>query len=66
MGECEFLEICFFAKNCKDLDLKGEYCDKNPLRCARFMVYQGAGTESVPDELMPNEKTKAYEILAGI
>lgn len=64
MDQCEFLDICFFAKNSGDSSLKDSYCDSNPLRCARFMVYQGAGVDKAPDELMPDEKMKAYEILA--
>lgn len=64
MEECEFLNICFFAKNCSDTGLKESYCDSAPLRCARFMVYQGVGVDKVPDELKPDEKMKAYEIIA--
>lgn len=64
MEKCEFLDICFFAKNGSDTGLKESYCDSNPLRCARFMVYQGAENSNVPDDLMPDEKIKAYAILA--
>ena len=64
MDKCEFLDICFFVKNSSDAGLKESYCDSNPLRCARFMVYQGIGTDKVPEELRPDEKMKAYEIIA--
>jgi hypothetical protein len=64
MDKCEFLEICVFAKSGSDTGLKESYCDSNPLRCARFMVYQGSGEENVPEDLMPDEKIKAYAILA--
>lgn len=64
MEECEFLDICYFAKNVNNEELKGAYCDSTPLRCARFMIYQGIGKDSVPDDLMPDEKMKAYTILA--
>lgn len=65
MDKCEFLDICFFVKNNSDAEIKELYCDSNPLRCARFMVYQGAGADQVPDDLKPDEKMKAYEIIAG-
>lgn len=64
MDQCEFGDLCYFAKNGKDAGLKKSYCDSNSLRCARFMVYQSSGESMVPDELMPDEKMKAYEILA--
>lgn len=64
MDQCEFLDICYFAKNVSDSGLKESYCDSNPLRCARFMIFQGVDESKVPDELMPDEKMKAYEILA--
>lgn len=64
MDQCEFIEICFFAKNGSDAALKESYCDSAPLRCARFMVYQGLDESKVPDDLMPDEKMKAYEVLA--
>lgn len=65
MDQCEFLDVCYFVKNSGDDGLKEEYCNKNPLRCARFMIYQGADASKVPDDLKPDEKTKAYEVLAS-
>jgi len=65
MDGCEFEDICNFFKNCTSQELKESYCDSNPLRCARFMVYQSSGAGKVPEEMMPDEKMKAYEILAG-
>ncbi len=64
MDQCEFLDICYFAKNVKDNEQKEAYCDSNSLRCARFMIYKGVGEDKVPNDLQPNEKMKAYEILA--
>ncbi|QEN04833.1 hypothetical protein EW093_08995 [Thiospirochaeta perfilievii] len=64
MDQCEFLDICSFAKDGNDTELKASYCDSNPLRCARFMVYQSLGAEKVPEDLMPDQKTDAYGIIA--
>lgn len=64
MEQCEFIETCAFALNNKDSDLKGNYCDSNSLHCARFMVFQALGVDKAPDDLMPDEKTKAYALLA--
>lgn len=64
MDKCEFFDICNFVQNDSDAELKKSYCDSAPLRCARFMIYQGVSADKVPDELMPDEKMKAYEILA--
>ncbi|MGL1893775.1 MAG: hypothetical protein OCD02_19215 [Spirochaetaceae bacterium] len=65
MDKCEFFETCFFAQNVENTELKESYCNNNPLRCARFMIYQGLDESSVPGDLMPDEKMKAYEILAN-
>lgn len=64
MDQCEFLETCFFAKNNEDSPLKESYCNSNPLHCARFMIFQALGEDKTPDDLMPDEKTKAYTLLA--
>ena len=64
MGKCEFFEICSFSKSGSNQELKTSYCDGEPLRCARFMVYQGVGEDKVPEDMLPDEKMKAYEIIA--
>ncbi len=64
MDQCEFLDVCFFVKNSEGSELKAAYCDSAPLRCARFMTYQALGEGVTPDDLMPDEKMKAYELLA--
>lgn len=64
MDKCEFIESCNFNKNGNNEELKKAYCDNEPLRCARFMIYQSLGESKVPDDLMPDEKMKAYEIIA--
>ncbi len=64
MDQCEFLGVCSYVKNNEGSELKKDYCDSAPLRCARFMTYQGLGEDSTPDDLMPDEKMKAYALLA--
>ncbi len=64
MDQCEFIDTCFYAKNSSDSVLKESYCDSNSLHCARFMVIQALGEDKAPNDLMPDEKMKAYGILA--
>ncbi len=64
MDKCEFLETCYFYKNNDDSELKESYCNSNSLHCARFMVFQALGADKAPEDLMPDEKMKAYALLA--
>ncbi len=64
MNKCEFLDTCYFYKNNGDSPLKESYCDSNSLHCARFMVFQALGESNTPDDLVPDEKIKAYALLA--
>lgn len=55
---CQFIEIC------KENDeIMTEFCNKNFLRCARFIVGENSGIENVPKDLKPNEKDRAYDLL---
>lgn len=64
MDQCEFIETCVFAVNNADSALRETYCNSNSLHCARFMVYQALGVDKAPDDLMPDDKTSAYTLLA--
>ena len=70
MGECELIETCpFFNDKIKTADinideLKEKYCKNNSLNCARYMIVQALGRENVPDDLLPDQKTTAYQIIA--
>ena len=64
MDQCEFFDICTFVKTDESASFKESYCNSNSLRCARYMVTQALGVDKVPEDLLPDEKTKAYALLA--
>ncbi len=71
MGECEFINKCpFFNSQLADDEetrefMKEKYCKTNNLNCARYMIALAVGSEAVPENLYPNEKEKAYEIISS-
>ena len=64
MDQCEFFETCIFVETDKGASFKESYCNSNSLRCARYMITQALGADKVPEDLLPDEKAKAYAILA--
>ncbi len=70
MSECELIHKCpfFNDKIAGEPDkieaMKDKYCRKNNLNCARYMIVTALGKESVPVDLTPDEKTKAYGIIS--
>lgn len=64
MGECESIGSCPFFNGVNDEDMKDKYCKKNNLNCARYMVSGALGKEFVPADLNPDEKQRAYMIIA--
>ncbi len=70
MAECEFMETCPFFNSPEGDDetvasMKEKYCKTNNLNCARYMVALAHSPEAAPDDLAPNEKDKAYEIISS-
>lgn len=70
MQECELIEKCPFYNdhlqgNIEQIEeMKEKYCRKNNLNCARYMVFMALGKESMPDELFPHQKDRAYEVIS--
>jgi hypothetical protein len=70
MQECELIESCPFYKGKLEGDtkqieeLKEKYCRKNNLNCARYMIFMALGRESMPKELFPHQKDRAYEVIS--
>lgn len=70
MSECELIENCPFFKGLlahKEVEiekLKDEYCRRNCLHCARFMIFTALGREMMPPDLYPHEKEVAYALIA--
>lgn len=70
MGECEFIAGCPFfngqlAGDPEKIEtLKEKYCRTNNLNCARYMVANALGKEKMPTELFPDQKDRAYLVIA--
>lgn len=67
---CEISSGCvFFLNKTPDNldyeDLINNYCINNNLHCARYMVFQVLGLDKVPPDLYPQDKTRAYEVIAA-
>jgi hypothetical protein len=43
--------------------LKDTYCLKDPSFCARFIVFDASGEESIPADLLPHETDKIKHLL---
>ena len=72
MNECELIDSCPFflgelaEKPVETEGLKEKYCRNNNLNCARYMIVQAAGREKIPENLYPDEKIVAYQIIAEL
>ena len=70
MQECELIDSCpFYHYQLKGDEeqiniMKEKYCQKNNLNCARYMVFMALGRESMPNELFPHQKERAYEVIS--
>lgn len=70
MQECELIDSCPFYHYQLKCDeeqiniMKEKYCQKNNLNCARYMVFMALGRESIPNELFPHQKERAYEVIS--
>lgn len=70
MLECELIEGCPFYNGYLKGDenkieaMKEKFCRKNNLNCARYMIFMALGRGSVPPELFPHQKNKAYQIIS--
>lgn len=70
MANCDIFDSCPFAQG-KMTDradekdkLTQEYCESNSLHCARYMIYSSLGEDKVPGDLYPDQKDKAYLVIA--
>lgn len=66
MGECELTGVCPFynGSDTGSEQLKSDYCANNNLHCAIYMIAQVKGSDSLPGDILPNEKDKAYAEIA--
>lgn len=72
MPDCELLDKClFFNDRMAEMPstsnmIKFMYCNDDFTGCARYTVRNNAGADAVPDDLFPNQKDRAKEILAKL
>jgi len=70
MANCEFHERCgFFDGGLPTMppnvdELKQNYCLSNNLHCARYLVANALGPAQMPQDLFPNQRDRAYQIIA--
>lgn len=71
MSDCEFIPTCPFfndkleSKPAEAAALKIKYCRTNNLNCALYMVALALGKEKMPPDLYPNEKDRAFMVIAA-
>jgi hypothetical protein len=70
MPDCELLKDClFFNDKLSNMPgpaelLKDLYCRRDNSACARYMIAQKLGRETIPRDLFPNHVEMAHEIIA--
>lgn len=70
MGNCEYMETCpffldkFSKSAAEQEEMKEKYCRSNNLNCAIYMVTNSLGQDKIPEDLYPDDKTKAYMHIA--
>jgi len=70
MANCEIYDSCPYAQgqvNGREDErdtLLEKYCNASSLHCARYMIHSTLGAENVPADLFPDEKDKAYLVIA--
>lgn len=71
MAECKLLSSCIFFndkmgnKPGTAAMYKKKYCQGDNMECARYMVFKALGKSKVPDNLFPNQKDRAKEVIAA-
>jgi len=71
MADCQCLTGCpFFNDKMPDTSglgaiYKKKYCQGDPAKCARYMVFTKLGKSAVPTDMYPNMIDSARQILAN-
>ena len=60
---CELSNECVFAR-CEDFH--AVYCCENPTLCARRWVAISAGTEAVPQDLLPGQSERVLDVIFNV
>lgn len=69
MADCELLGTCiFFNDKMATMPgitnlMKSRYCRGDNSQCARYMIFQRLGRDSVPGDLAPNDVERAKKII---
>ena len=70
--DCENLQNCPFYNDKMPIDsavgtmYKKRYCEGDKLKCARYMVCTSVGKEYVENNLYPNMRDKAEQIINDV
>jgi len=71
MAKCVYMKECLFfnsnelKKPVTEEVLKNEFCKNNYFDCARYILMQNAPGIQVPNDLYPNQKERASQIIAS-
>lgn len=70
MKDCELLQRCpFFNNRLTEMPsmaelFKKKYCKNDWASCARYMIRKQIGIEHMPENLWPNQQSKAEALIA--
>jgi len=70
MAQCELVQGCFFTMDFSNnmpsrlAVIKRTYCNKDFVKCARFMVFNSHGMEKIPNDLDPSDVELAERIIS--
>ncbi|MDO9391566.1 MAG: hypothetical protein Q7U71_07330 [bacterium] len=71
MPDCECLAACpFFNDKMADMPsmagiFKNKYCKGDFQSCARYMVFKKLGEGHTPEDLFPNQLSRAQDLIMG-
>jgi len=73
MATCRYFQTCqlfdspgqFSSKKLSMKSVKKMFCEENYSKCARYMMKYYSPDISVPDDLLPDQKDRAAELIAA-
>jgi hypothetical protein len=63
LATCKFFKEMLASKPVTAATFQTKYCQTDPEHCARFIVAENLGVDSVPDDLFPNQDNRIDKIL---
>jgi hypothetical protein len=71
MPPCELTATCIFFNDqmagmpSTAAAFKKIFCEEDFANCGRYLIYRAIGREHVPNDLFPNQSSRANGIIAG-